>query len=136
MFYCITWNCFLMSGQVPKHFFKTYQRNNMLTDLPCLGWILCGFFTRRLEKQLHFVAKKAGEIHHFRWKKVRFFNSYWWKPWRIFEYSKFLLPFELLFRGIKTISKLSVDLILNPVYKIQRLPLKAFRKMLLFLPPT
>ena len=47
-----------MSWQVLNKFFKTYRRNNKLADLLSLGRILCGFFTRRLEKYVHFVAKK------------------------------------------------------------------------------
>ena len=38
--------------------FKTNQRNNKLADLSSLGWILCEFLTRRLEKHVQFVAKK------------------------------------------------------------------------------
>ena len=48
----------LTSWQVPTQFFKTQRRNSKLVYLLSPGWILCGFFFRRLEKHVHFVTKK------------------------------------------------------------------------------
>lgn len=56
------------------------QRNDYLTDLPSLGRILCGLFTRRLENHVHFVAKKLKKYVSCDENRLDFFSSYCWTP--------------------------------------------------------